>query len=76
MFSIELGVAYVWKSGWPRKTYTAMAVQAIVGATALIQTYPAQVQQCMQLGAFTVSIKVARGHSVALNEAHEMCINS
>ena len=32
-----------------------------------IQTYPAQVLWCMQTGAFAVSVKVFRGHSVALD---------
>lgn len=40
-----------------------------------IQTYPAQVLQCLQVGAFAVSIWGIRGHSVALDEAHKMCIN-
>ena len=58
-------------STYDRTTYQ----QLIPNNLADIQTYPAQVLQCMQAGAFVVSIRGFRGHLVALDEAHEMCIN-
>ena len=36
-----------------------------------IQTFPAHILQCMQAG----GIRGVKGHSVALDEAHEMCFN-
>lgn len=40
-----------------------------------ILTYPEKIRQCFECGAFVVSIKNRPGHSVALDECHEMCIN-
>lgn len=40
-----------------------------------IQTFPVCVLQSLQRGAFTVNILGRKGHAVALDEAHEMCIN-
>ena len=41
----------------------------------IVNTYPDHVRNCLQSGAFTVSITGHPGHSVALDESHEMCIN-
>ena len=40
-----------------------------------ILTYPEKIRQCFEHGAFVVSITGRPGHSVALDECHEMCIN-
>jgi len=40
-----------------------------------ILTYPEKIRQCFECGAFVVSIKNRPGHSVALDECHEMRIN-
>ena len=41
----------------------------------IVNTYPDHVRNCLQSGAFTVSITGRPGHSVALDKSHEMCIN-
>lgn len=58
-------------AAYDRTTYRRL----IPNHLADIQTYPSQLLQCMQAGAFAVSVTGVRGHSVALDEAHEMCIN-
>uniref|UniRef100_A0A1X7UL74 Uncharacterized protein n=2 Tax=Amphimedon queenslandica TaxID=400682 RepID=A0A1X7UL74_AMPQE len=40
-----------------------------------IQTYPKNVLECFENGGFAVSINGNGGRSVALDEAHEMCVN-
>lgn len=40
-----------------------------------IESFPTEVAQCFEAGGFTVKIKGGLGHAVALDEAHEMCIN-
>ena len=40
-----------------------------------IQSFPKCILKCLEEGAFAVSIRGYKGHSVALDEAHEMCIN-
>lgn len=40
-----------------------------------IESYPDEVRQCFEAGGFTVKVTRGIGHAVALDEAHEMCIN-
>ena len=40
-----------------------------------LQSYPTEVLKCFSAGGFTVKVKGGLGHAVALDEAHEMCIN-
>ncbi len=37
--------------------------------------FPKHIIECFKSGGFTVSIRGSRGHCIALDEAHEMCIN-
>lgn len=38
-------------------------------------SYPREIIDCFRAGGFTVKVKGGIGHAVAMNEAHEMCIN-
>ena len=49
--------------------------QLIPNHLADIQSFPACNLKCVEEGAFAVSIRGFKGHSVALDEAHKMCIN-
>ena len=40
-----------------------------------IQRFPDSILKCFQAGGFTVKLKAGLGHAVALDEAHECCIN-
>lgn len=40
-----------------------------------LECYPEEVLRCFRAGGFTVKVKGGIGHAVALDEAHEMCIN-
>ncbi|SMN12414.1 hypothetical protein SPBRAN_864 [uncultured Candidatus Thioglobus sp.] len=40
-----------------------------------IECYDQQILTCFREGGFTVKIKGGMGHAVALDEAHEMCVN-
>ena len=40
-----------------------------------IASFPNEIINCFEAGGFTVKIKDGLGHAVALDEAHEMCVN-
>lgn len=40
-----------------------------------LKNYPKEILQCLESGGFTVSLKGRTNHSLALDEAHESCIN-
>ena len=40
-----------------------------------VVSYPTELIRCFKAGGFTVKIKDGLGHAVALDEAHEMCVN-
>ena len=40
-----------------------------------IQSYPQKILKCFEAGGFAVKVKSGIGHAIALDEAHEMCIN-
>lgn len=40
-----------------------------------IANYPSDVIECFRAGGFTVKITDGIGHAIALDEAHEMCVN-
>ena len=40
-----------------------------------VLSYPEEIIQCLKAGGFTVKVTGGIGHAVALDEAHEMCIN-
>ena len=40
-----------------------------------IECYDSQIVECFKKGGFTVKVKGGLGHAIALDEAHEMCVN-
>ncbi len=58
-------------AGYDRTTYR----QIIPNHLADIQCFPKQVIDCMKNGGFSVCINEKKGSAVALDEAHEMCVN-
>lgn len=40
-----------------------------------LQIYPEEVIDCLKAGGFTAKLTTTIGHSVALDEAHKVCIN-
>ena len=58
-------------AAYDRTTYQ----QLIPHHLADIQTFPDSVMHSLQARAFAVCIVGGKGHAVALDEAHEMCIN-
>ena len=58
-------------AAYDRTTYQ----QIIPHHLADLQTFPDCVMKNLQAGAFAVCICAGKGHALALDEAHEMCIN-
>lgn len=58
-------------AAYDRTTYQ----QLVPHHLADLQTFPDPVMQSLKEGAFAVCIVEGKGHAVALDEAHEMCIN-
>ena len=40
-----------------------------------LECYPKEILDCFRAGGFTVKVKSGIGHAIALDEAHEMCVN-
>ena len=40
-----------------------------------VQCYPETILRALEGGAFTVKLSPGLGHAIALDEAHEMCVN-
>ena len=40
-----------------------------------VESYPVEIKKCFEAGGFTVKLRNGIGHAVALDEAHEVCIN-
>ena len=40
-----------------------------------VEAYPKEILEALSAGAFTVKLSKSIGHAIALDEAHEMCIN-
>ena len=58
-------------AAFDRDTYERL----IPNHLANVEQFPEEILQCFRAGRFTVSINGRRWHAVAMDEAHEMCIN-
>ena len=56
--------------------YDRPCYQKLPSHLADLECYPKEILDCFKVGGFTVKVKGGIGHAIALDEAHEQCVNS